>query len=135
MVSGTTEKVSFKSKKTRRKPKDQWIKVENNHEPIIPKEDFELVQKLIASKSKFAPKTRKPSPFAGMVECGRCGSAMYMVRRADRPDAFLCGKYHKEGKMNNDNKNIGCTTHRLKEDDLEAIIINHVNNILSNNVI
>lgn len=131
MVSGTTEKVSFKSKKIKIKPKEEWIRVENTHEAIINKEDFDAVQEIIKSKSKFAPKTRKPSPFAGLVECGRCGSTMYMIRRKDRHDAFLCGKYFKEGRAR-DNENIGCTSHRLREDELKAIIQNHINNILNN---
>lgn len=131
MVSGTTEKVSFKSKKTRRKPEEEWIRVEDNHEAIISKEDFDEVQKLIKSKSKFAPKSKKPSPFAGMVECGRCNSSMYMIRRKNRPDAFVCGKYTKEGKINQKLRS-GCTTHRLREDELEEIIKKHIENVLNN---
>lgn len=131
MVGGTTEKVSFKSDKTRRKPKEKWIKVENTHEAIITKKDFDTVQKMIKSKVKFAPKTRKPSPFAGLVECGRCGHNMYMIRSKKRPDAFICGKYHKEGKINKELRS-GCRTHRLREDDLEQIIKKHIENVLNN---
>lgn len=131
MVSGTTEKVSFKSKKTRRKDKSEWIKVENTHEAIISKKDFDEVQKIIKSKSKFAPKTRKPSPFAGLVECGGCETKSFMIRRKDRPDAFLCGKYVKEGRFDEELEK-GCTSHRLREDELIEIVKKHIENILNN---
>lgn len=131
MVSGTTEKVSFKSKKTRRKPESDWIKVKGTHEAIISEKDFNSVQKLISSKRVFAPKTNKPSPFSGLVECGRCGTASYMIRRRNRPDAFVCGKYTKEGKINEE-LGSGCTTHRLREDDLFQILRKHIENVLDN---
>ena len=45
-VGGLTEKLSFKSKKTRVKPEQEWTIIENHHEPIIDKELFEKVQKI-----------------------------------------------------------------------------------------
>ena len=38
-------------------PKDNWIKVENTHEPIISKEDFEKVQNIL-NKGSYIPKSR-----------------------------------------------------------------------------
>lgn len=131
MVSNTTEKVSFKSKKTRRLPESEWLKIPNNHEAIISQKTYNDVQRLIKSKSKFAPKTKKPSPFSGLVECGRCGTSSYMIRRKDRPDAFVCGKYFKEG-VAKDDAEIGCTSHRLREDELTDIIRKHIQNVLNN---
>lgn len=43
-VQGVSEKVSFKSKKTRRLPPELWVVVENTHEPIISREIFALAQ-------------------------------------------------------------------------------------------
>ncbi len=131
MVSGTTEKISFKSNKTRRKPENEWIKVKGTHQAIISEEDYQAVQKLIRSKSRFAAKTPNPSPFSGFVECGRCGNAAYIIRKKDRPSAFVCGRYFKEGAYKED-LNIGCTSHRLREDELKEIIKNHIENILNN---
>lgn len=129
-VGGTTYKVSFKSKKTKRRNKDEWVRIENHHEPIIEMEKFIKVQKIIEKKQRFAPKSKNPSPFAGFVKCGRCGNAMYMIRRKDKPDAFLCGKYFKEGKIKEGKK--GCKSHRLKEEELYNIFKEHIKNILNN---
>lgn len=131
MVAGTTEKVSFKSKKTRRLPEHKWHKVEGTHEAIVSKEDFDAVQNKIKSKQIFAPKTSTPSPFSGLMECGCCGTSMYITRRKDRPSAFLCGKYFKEGKYK-ENLGIGCTSHRMREDELIEIVKNHISNMLNN---
>lgn len=125
MISGTTEKVSFKSKKTRRLPKEQWIITPNNHEAIIDRETFDKVQKLIASKSTFASKTPIPSPFSGLMVCGRCKTSMYMNRSKKRPDAFVCGKYFNEGKFNKET-GLGCTSHRVREEHLFNIIGKHL---------
>ena len=38
--------------------KDKWIKVENTHEPIILKEDFEKVQNIL-NKRSYTPKQRE----------------------------------------------------------------------------
>ena len=54
MQVGHTEKVSFKSKKTRVKDKSEWTIIENHHEPIIDKELFEKVQKIRKKRKKKA---------------------------------------------------------------------------------
>ena len=45
------KKVNYKIKKQVMLPKDNWIKVENTHERIISKEDFEKVQNILNTRS------------------------------------------------------------------------------------
>lgn len=123
MVSGKTEKVSFKTKKTRKLPKDRWIIVKDNHEAIIAREDYNRVQEIISSKTSFAPKTPNPSPFSSITKCGRCGSSMYIIRSKRIPHAFMCGKYYDQGR---ENGGIGCTAHRTKEEDLFVMFKTHL---------
>ncbi len=52
MVQGKEEKISFKEKQTRELPKNQWIVVENTHEPIIKKEIFAEAGRRMASYRK-----------------------------------------------------------------------------------
>lgn len=125
MVSRTTEKVSFKSKRTRRLPKEQWIIIPDTHEAIISREIFDKVHKLIDSKSAFSPKSPNPSPFSGLITCGRCKSSMYMNRSKRIPDAFVCGKYFDEGKYKEKN-GLGCMGHRTREDHLFDIVGKHL---------
>lgn len=51
------------------KPED-WIIRENTHEPIITKEDFNLVQQLIQSRKQIRSQ-QNPHLFTGLLFCGR----------------------------------------------------------------
>ncbi|MGN0136499.1 recombinase family protein [Anaerotignum sp.] len=55
MAQGKEEKISFKEKKTRELPKDQWIVVENTHEAVIKKEIFAEVGRRMARQRKVRP--------------------------------------------------------------------------------
>ena len=56
-VGHKVKKINYKIKKQVMLPKDNWIKVENTHEPIILKEDFEKVQNIL-NKRSYIPKSR-----------------------------------------------------------------------------
>ena len=45
MVQGKTEKISFRSKKSKNNPMEEWIVVEGTHEPIIDREMFFYINK------------------------------------------------------------------------------------------
>jgi site-specific DNA recombinase len=131
MVSGTSEKVSFKKKNTRKKPKEEWLIKEGTHEAIIDKETFNAVQEMMKKKNEFAPKTSKtPCEFAGLLYCGSCHSPMFFTRLKTKPDVFVCSKYHKEGRQKEDNPKKGCSSHRVKEREIKDFLKNHFSNIL-----
>ena len=67
--------VSFKSKKKVRKPENEWLRVENTHEPIIDKEVFYRVQEQIKSRRRQTKQKETPI-FAGLVKCADCGWSM-----------------------------------------------------------
>ena len=50
MVQGKEEKISFKEKRTRELPQNQWIVVEQTHEAIIKEEIFGDVKKRMAER-------------------------------------------------------------------------------------
>ena len=56
-VGHKVKKINYKIKKQVMLPKDNWIKVENTHEGIISKEDFEKVQNIL-NKRSYIPKSR-----------------------------------------------------------------------------
>lgn len=45
LLQGKTEKVNYKVKKSVEKPKEEWVRAENTHEPIISDSDFEAIIK------------------------------------------------------------------------------------------
>ncbi len=95
-VQGVSERVSFKSKKTRRLPKEEWVITQGTHEGIISKPDFLEAQKLRESKiAGKGPRTRC-HVLGGIIFCGCCGSAMY-ARERTHGIAYVCGSYCRKG--------------------------------------
>lgn len=72
-VANKRVNLSYKSKKRIKVPKEENIITENTHEPIIPKEDFEKVQFLLAKKS-INKKNRHEYLFRGLIRCKTCHS-------------------------------------------------------------
>ena len=144
-VGGHTEKVSFKSKKTRVKDQAEWTIIENHHEPIIDKELFEKVQKIRKKRKKESDKYNNGFKFvdvennlySGLLYCGRCGTPMYKRKGTSgtrkRPDSYLCKKYCNEGSIKEDiRKDYGCKPHRIRIEYLDQIVNAYIDNLISN---
>ncbi len=123
-VQGVTEKISFKSRKTRRVPADQWIIVPGAHEAIVSRETFELAQR-VRRKRWLAGEGRKKSKaaplhlFSGFLLCAGCGSGHVFRKKKNRAAAYVCGRYNRFGRA-------GCSSHRVAEEDLVRYILRDV---------
>lgn len=97
-IQGVSEKVSFKSKKTRRLPKEQWVITENTHEPIITREEFFQAERIRNSKKLFGGQHKGGLHFfKGLIFCGSCGNPMYARKRKEKPMGYVCSLYLKQG--------------------------------------
>ncbi len=117
MIQGKTEKISYKLKKSVEKPKEDWVRVDNVHEPIISEDNFIVVQNLLKADSRVSPVTEKNSLFAGILFCGDCGEQM--IRRVNRykntqKNYYICSTK---------NRGEGCTRHSIEEEKLKALIL------------
>ena len=82
-VQGVSEKVSFKSKKTRRLPESRWVITEGTHDALIPRKMFDEVQALRQSRAGGRKvQGRKRHILSSIIFCGDCGSAMYARKRS-----------------------------------------------------
>ena len=143
-VGGTTEKLSFKSKKTRVKSEEEWTIIENHHEAIIEKSLFEKVQKIRNKRKKESEKYNNGFKFvdtdnnlySGIIYCGRCGRPMYKRKgntgTRKRPDSYLCKKYSNEGTVKDIREDYGCTPHRMRIEYLDQIVNAYIDNLISN---
>lgn len=86
-MQGRHKKVGYKSKKTVWLPKSQWIVVENTHEPIIDRDTFETVQRMLAARTRNGVQGTI-HPLAKKVVCGCCGSYMEQTAHQPRADGF-----------------------------------------------
>ena len=112
--------ISYKNKKKIRKPKEEWLKVENTHEAIISKEVFEQVQEQIASR-KRKMKDSTTQIFAGLLKCADCGWSMSYANNTQNKTPkkyYVCTTYRQFG------KNGGfCTSHYLRYDVLYSYVL------------
>lgn len=125
-VQGISERISFKSKKTRRLPEDRWVITENTHEPIIDTEEFYSVQKMMSEKrADLGPHKGVIHLFRGIIYCGKCGSIMFARTRKDRPMAYICSSYAKNGRSD-------CTSHYIKEEVITDIVVEDLLKLINN---
>ena len=76
LVQGKYGSVSYKTRQCRPRPKNEWIRVENTHEPIIEKALWDRVQKKVTSHAKPFSRTGMIHPLSGKVFCMHCGYAV-----------------------------------------------------------
>lgn len=115
-VQGVSEKISFKSRKTRRLPEAEWVITGNTHEAVISKEEFCEVQRLRELRKKaMAPHKEKLHVFRDLLECGLCGSRMYARIKKNRQTFYICSKYYKYGCK-------ACSSHFVYEKDMLDIV-------------
>ena len=129
MVQGKCGSLSYKSKKLVSKPKEEWIRVEGTHEPIISREVWDTVVSIDQRKVR-KPDTENGnrSIFVGLVYCAKCGFKMQnqvknsISKRTGQPTRlsyFLCGNYLRSGKP-------ACTIHTISEDALYQIVLEDI---------
>ena len=92
LVQGKYGSVSYKSKINKPRPRDQWYVSEGTHEPIIDRELWDRVQKMIAEKAK-PHATGSIGLFARKAICAGCGYTMRSSKSGGRH--FLqCPNHH-----------------------------------------
>lgn len=98
-VCGKTQKVSFKSKKIINKPSEEWLRVEETHEPLISKEQFRRVRNRSVSR-RNAPTKDLHNIFAGLVKCADCGQNMSFCNSRKKGETYnlVCNRYKSYGK-------------------------------------
>ena len=99
VIQGKRKKVSFKSKKFIDLPEEDWIKVENMHEAIISKEDFERAKKVIQA-TKGSRVVQNDYLFKGLLRCYDC-KGYIGIRSPDKNGNIYgrCQRYGRFGKF------------------------------------
>ena len=126
MVQGRKKKINYKSKKEISVPKEQWIIVENTHEPLVDKDTFYKVQTLIAKRNRTRSRIHDYL-LRGMVVCHDCGAKMGVIPRKNRDGNYKyfirCLTYTRYSKLNK------CTLHGMNLDYLTETVLNDIRDI------
>ena len=117
LEQGRVTTPSYRVKRLVNKPREQWAVVENCHEAIIDRYDFESVQKVLALDTRTSVSGKAVELFSGMVYCGECGSAMVRktVPSGKRKYVYYVCAAHKEHKT--------CSAHSLRDIALDEIVL------------
>lgn len=102
-----------------KKPED-WIVIENCHEPIIDKQTFLLVQEKLKSRQR-PRKSGEFSIFAGLLKCGECGKSLCMTyeNSKEHPKVYCCKTYSQYGSKR-------CSRHKIRYDELSKIVLGQI---------
>ena len=127
MVQGKNTTYSYKIKQCRAIPKDEWIVVEDTHEPIVSKEIFEKAQSLFNKSIRVAPQKKEVDLFSGFVKCADCFRAMHK-----KTNTHTYGTYHyyrcaTARKM----KKSACGNHTIRIDHLEEAVLATIQHIVA----
>ena len=108
---------SYKDKRKIEHPREECLVFENTHPAIIPKEVWDIVQRVRKNKRRRT-KMNEQNKYSGLVVCADCGKAM-VLHRAHTMSAdynhFTCRTYKKDGEA--------CTAHYIRECILDEIVL------------
>ena len=109
--------ISYKNKKKIRKPKEEWFRIENKHEPIISKDVLYHVQEQIASRRR-KQKDGTTKIFSGLIKCADCGWSLAYGENHQNKTPY--GHYH----CSNYGQGTGkCSMHYIRYDTLYTYVL------------
>jgi hypothetical protein len=122
LIQGRHRMMSHKIHKHIQVPEEDWIIVENTHEPIIDEETFYKVQELLERNTRTPRSQPQVYMLAGFIKCADCGRAMNKKHIAGNNKNYfyyVCNTYKKRGKA-------FCTKHTIRTDVLEKAILDAI---------
>ena len=113
--------ISYKIKKSIKLDESQYIITENNHEPIIDKDTFYIVQEMLDKQAnEWNYTNRAPHLLKGLVFCSECGCRVTYNKNHGKYFRLVCSRYKKQGKK-------FCSNINMREDFLIDNVIDSLN--------
>ena len=100
---------------------ENWVIFKDVHEPIINRDDFELVQTLVVKTKRRAPKKEngEKNMFCDFLYCADCGSKLWYHTNANNKEIhfFSCSNYKKDTRGNCESR------HYIRADAIEQVVM------------
>ena len=126
LIYGKQRCKSMKSKEKVKVPREDWIIVENCHEPIISQELWDDAHRMMSVKRR-ATKTGEFQIFAGHLYCADCGHALTYSQKKRKDGtyhgAYSCWLYKTHGKEY-------CASHYINYDVIYDIVLKDIRRVL-----
>lgn len=126
LIQGKCTTANYKVKKIIEKDRSEWAIIFNNHEPIISKEQFETVQKLLKQDTHTNSERKEPYLFSGFIECADCHSSL------TRRKATYNNKIYSYYMCSTNKLGLGCSSHRVNENVLYESVLTAINTYCKN---
>ena len=125
LVQGKETTPSYKVHKRITKDESEWSVIEDSHEAIISKIDFDSVQKVLKCDTRRSPGGKAVGLFSGMIFCGDCGASMVRktVPAGEKKYVYYVCSAHKQNKS--------CSPHRMRDTTLEEIVLDSLKQHIS----
>ena len=119
-IASQKKEYRFKIGTIGEKKPEEWIVVENQHEPLVDRKTFDIVQRKLKSRQR-PRQTGEISLFAGLIKCGECGKSLTIRYTNDKhpKQIYSCKTYNAYGKQH-------CTQHRVEYDTLYSLVLNKI---------
>ena len=124
MVQNRRNRISYKVKKLKKNPNDEWIIVPNTHDALVSKKDFELVSKLLKAKTRIVVNKKYDYLLNGLLYCYECGGRIVSLKNG-KYFYLVCNNYKKYSKFKK------CSSHYMNYKIIENKIIESLKYILS----
>ena len=116
LTQGKHSTPNHKIKKIMDKPEEEWIRIEGNHEPVISKREFAIVQRLLGMDTRTSPNEDEVYVLSGLAVCADCGAPM--IKR----NVPAGGKVYSYYICSKNAATKQCGTHRIPKDKLERLV-------------
>ena len=122
-VQNKRSRISYKNRKIRPNPEEKWVTVENTHEPIIEKNIFDAVQKMIIVQNYNRNEKKNMFLLDGLLFCYECKHKIGVRGKKNGNYYMVCNNYRRNSKLGL------CTSHGFSYSNLEDTIINYIKNL------
>lgn len=129
LEQGRVTTPNYRVKRRVDRPRSEWAVVENNHEAIVDRVDFQVIQQVLALDTRTSIGGTAVEYFSGLLCCGECGASMVRktVSSGNRRYVYYVCSAHKQDKTH-------CSAHRLRDTALNEIVLDclqqHIRNVI-----
>jgi len=119
---GEAHKVKKQNAKPyKKKPKSDWVIVENCHEPVITQEDHDVLVETLRRREVLPRRTRAETySLSGLIKCGICGHNMTFLNQNSSHNALMKPCWYSDA-YGNKCVNRGITYKKLEDGIIEYI--------------
>lgn len=119
-VQNKRSRISYKNRKLRSNPQEQWNIVENTHEPIIEKQVFDKIQKMVIVQNYNRNEKKHHFLLDGLLICYECKHKIGVRTRKNGKLDMVCNNYRRNSKLGL------CTSHGFSYEALEKDILQYI---------